>query len=43
MIGELALLTLFAIPPGLFIGSQLASVIVHASDTESVRLPLALK
>jgi len=42
LIGELALLTLLAIPPGLFIGSQLASVIVHASGTESVRLPLVL-
>ncbi|MBV9997525.1 MAG: FtsX-like permease family protein [Verrucomicrobia bacterium] len=42
LIGELALLTLFAIPPGLFIGSQLAGLIVRASSTESVRLPLVL-
>jgi len=42
LIGELSLLTLLAIPAGLFIGSQLASVIVHASSTESVRLPLVL-
>jgi putative ABC transport system permease protein len=42
LIGELSLLTLLAIPAGLFIGSQLANVIVHASSTESVRLPLVL-
>jgi putative ABC transport system permease protein len=42
MISELALLTLIAIPIGLFIGSQLASLIVHISSTESVRLPLVL-
>ena len=42
LIGELALLTLLAIPVGLFIGSQLANLIVRASSTESVRLPLVL-
>ena len=42
LIGELALLTLLAIPVGLFIGSQLASLIVQISSTESVRLPLVL-
>jgi len=42
LLGELSLLTLLAIPAGLFIGSQLASVIVRASSTESVRLPLVL-
>jgi len=40
MIGELALLTLAAIPVGLWIGTQLASAIVHTASTESVRLPL---
>jgi putative ABC transport system permease protein len=43
LIGELALLTLLTIPVGLFIGSQLANLIVRASSTESVRLPLVLK
>ena len=42
LIGELALLTLLAIPVGLFIGSQLANLIVQISSTESVRLPLVL-
>jgi putative ABC transport system permease protein len=42
LIGELALLTLLAIPVGLFIGSQFANLIVRASSTESVRLPLVL-
>jgi putative ABC transport system permease protein len=42
LIGELALLTLLAIPAGLFIGSQLANLIVQISSTESVRLPLVL-
>ncbi|MBV8352519.1 MAG: ABC transporter permease [Verrucomicrobia bacterium] len=42
MIGELALLTLLAIPAGLFIGNRLAEALVHASSTESVRLPLVL-
>lgn len=42
MIGELALLTLLAIPPGLFIGNRLAGALVYASSTESVRLPLVL-
>jgi putative ABC transport system permease protein len=42
LIGELALLTLLAIPVGLFIGSQLANLIVQVSSTESVRLPLVL-
>ena len=42
LISELALLTLLAIPFGLFLGSQLASLIVHVSSTESVRLPLVL-
>jgi putative ABC transport system permease protein len=42
LIGELALLTLLAIPVGFFIGSQLANLIVQISSTESVRLPLVL-
>jgi putative ABC transport system permease protein len=42
LIGELALLTLLAIPVGLMVGSQLANLIVRASSTESVRLPLVL-
>jgi putative ABC transport system permease protein len=42
LIGELALLTLLAVPVGLFIGSQLAGLIVRVSSTESVRLPLVL-
>src|SRR5207237_10405981 len=42
MIGELALLTLAALPFGLAIGSGLASAIVHTASTETVRLPLVL-
>jgi putative ABC transport system permease protein len=42
MIGELALLTLLAIPAGFLIGTRLAAVLVQASSTESVRLPLVL-
>ncbi len=42
LISELAILTMAAIPIGLWIGSQLASAIVHTASTESVRLPLVL-
>jgi putative ABC transport system permease protein len=42
LISELAVLTLAAIPAGLWIGTQLASAIVHTASTESVRLPLIL-
>lgn len=42
LIGELALLTLLAIPFGLLLGSQLAKWIVQASATETVRLPFIL-
>jgi putative ABC transport system permease protein len=42
LISELAMLTLMAIPAGLFIGTQLASLVVHISNTESLRLPLVL-
>ena len=42
LIGELAILTVFALPVGLWIGSQLAGAIVATASTESVRLPLIL-
>jgi putative ABC transport system permease protein len=42
LISELTVLTLLAIPIGLFIGNQLASLVIHISSTESVRLPLVL-
>lgn len=42
MIGELALLTLVALPVGLLIGSLLAKAIVTTASTETVRLPLVL-
>ncbi len=42
LIGELALLTLLALPIGLVIGSLLAKGIVGTASTESVRLPLVL-
>ncbi len=42
LVGELALLTLIAIPLGLAIGSGLACGIVTAASTETVRLPLVL-
>lgn len=42
MIGELALLTVVAIPAGLWIGRQLAALIVRAASTETIRLPLIL-
>ncbi len=42
MVGEIALLTLVALPFGLGIGSLLASGIIHTASTESVRLPLVL-
>jgi putative ABC transport system permease protein len=42
LIGELALLTLAALPVGLWIGGQLANLIVQSASTESVRLPLIL-
>jgi putative ABC transport system permease protein len=42
MIGELALLTILAIPAGLWIGTQLANFIVTAASTETIRLPLIL-
>jgi putative ABC transport system permease protein len=42
LIGELALLTLLAIPAGLAFGSLLSSLIISKVHTESVRLPLVL-
>lgn len=42
MIGELAMLTLAAIPVGLWIGGRLANFIVVSASTETVRLPLIL-
>lgn len=42
LIGELAMLTLLAIPAGLWIGGQLAALIVASASTDSIRLPLIL-
>jgi putative ABC transport system permease protein len=42
MLSELAILTVAAIPAGLWIGTQLAGAIVRTASTESVRLPLML-
>ncbi|MDB6149584.1 MAG: hypothetical protein JWQ44_1032 [Chthoniobacter sp.] len=42
MIGELAILTLSALPIGLVIGSLLAAGIIATASTETVRLPLVL-
>ncbi|MBE2203823.1 MAG: FtsX-like permease family protein [Chthoniobacterales bacterium] len=42
LIGELAMLTLVAIPAGLWIGGRLANLIVQSASTETVRLPLIL-
>jgi putative ABC transport system permease protein len=42
MIAELALLTLIALPAGLWIGTQLAKFIVTAASTETIRMPLIL-
>jgi putative ABC transport system permease protein len=42
LVGELALLTLLALPAGLLIGTQFARLLVEAASTETVRLPLVL-
>ena len=42
MISELVVLTLAAIPVGLWIGKQLATAIVTSVSTETVRLPLVI-
>jgi len=39
LILELGFLTLLALPPGLWIGSQLAAALVATTSTETVRLP----
>lgn len=42
MIGELVILTIFALPVGLWMGGLLSNMIVQSASTESVRLPLIL-
>lgn len=42
LIGELLVLTLLAIPAGLWLGGRLARWLIDVSSTESVRLPLVL-
>jgi putative ABC transport system permease protein len=42
LIGELALLTLLALLPGLYIGSRLAALLVASASTETTRMPLVL-
>jgi putative ABC transport system permease protein len=42
LIGELAMLTLAAVPIGLLIGSGLANLLVVGVSTETVRMPLVL-
>jgi putative ABC transport system permease protein len=42
LLSELAVLTLAAILPGLWIGSELARILVMTANTESVRMPLVL-
>jgi len=42
MIGELVMLTLVALPVGLWIGGVLANTIVESASTETVRMPLIL-
>jgi len=42
LIGELAMLTLLAIPAGLLVGSALANLLVLGVSTETVRMPLVL-
>ncbi len=42
MVGEIAVLTLAAIPFGLWLGSGMAAAIVSTASTETVRLPLIL-
>ncbi len=43
MIGELALLTIIAIPFGLLIGAELSRALVESFATETIRIPLVLK
>jgi putative ABC transport system permease protein len=42
MIGELAILTVAALPVGLWIGGRMAGFIVQSASTETIRLPLIL-
>ncbi len=42
LIGELALLTLLALLPGLYVGSELARALIESASTETTRLPLIL-
>ena len=42
LLSELAVLTLAALPPGLWIGTELARILVMTANTESVRMPLVL-
>ena len=42
LLSELIFLTLVALPPGLWIGSELARILVMAANTETVRMPLVL-
>lgn len=42
LLGELFLLTLVALPPGLYIGGKLAWLLIVTASTESVRMPLVL-
>lgn len=42
LIGELGLLTLLAIAPGLAIGAKLSELMIENANTETVRIPLVL-
>ena len=42
LLSELAVLTLAALLPGLWIGTELARILVMTANTESVRMPLVL-
>jgi putative ABC transport system permease protein len=42
LLGELALLTLLAIPPGLFIGWALSTLVLLSFDSEVFRVPLVI-
>ncbi len=43
LLGELAVLTLFAIPFGLALGYVLSAMVIHSVDTELFRIPLVVK
>ena len=43
LLGELAVLTLIAIPIGLALGYTLASVVIHSVDSELFRIPLVVR